>query len=757
MNITMTCIFQTLILATVILLVLSFKSLGQDSLIKKSKYIPSQIDSLLIEEDSAYYYSLLTARYSRFEQLPHFPNPLSSRPALNNRAHSAGITGGYLSLASNYRSFIDTPYAGKNILQHNISGQLYGSVGNIPLQATYLVRRTNSSLFKNIQDVQISLDPLGLRQRLNDKFQEKMQHIASMLEDTLMAKAINLKELNLDLTREWLYSPFQKQRIIEANEILRVPHITYKPQYSPSENKLREDSLRNKAARFLSLYNRVDSIYQYLFGRLDSLKKQYAVSKEKVRKIKSLSQTGLSNYAGYLNWQSELKELDIEEADLPKKYKFLLGIRNLSVGRSPLNYSELTSKNISINGINIEYNSWYYAAFSAGLVDFRFRDFAINAHRQKQYLVMARAGLGNLEKSYFIFSAFNGRKQLFVANPTTAGVSGINIKGYGVEARWRINKNSHLTGEVAESISPDFREPGPLTNTKPVSSDYSNNAFSIKLSSFYPRIGTRVEGLYKYTGSNYQSFSSFQTNATLKTWYAKIDQHVFKRMLKISASLRSNDFSNPYIIQNYKSNTVFKTVGVVFRKRSWPVVSAAYMPMSQYTMLDQQLVENRFQSLNGNVYYTYKVGNTPTASTIMVNKFYNSGSDTGFIYFNASNVYFAQNIFLGNLVASLAVSDTRNNQYQCQVFDESVQVPLGRFSTLTTGVKINNFNRQEVKVGAYMNSSIKVFKTDVLYISFERGFLPGTTKRLIKNDIASIQFIKTFGTGATRSLNNSTL
>ncbi|MBO9573620.1 MAG: hypothetical protein J7497_15640, partial [Chitinophagaceae bacterium] len=217
-------------------------------------------------------------------------------------------------------------------------------------------------------------------------------------------------------------------------------------------------------------------------------------------------------------------------------------------------------------------------------------------------------------------------------------------------------------------------------------------------------------------------------------------------VLKFSVALRSNDFSNPYIIQNYKSNTVFKTASFVFKKRYWPVISGGYIPMSQYSKVDQMVAENRFQSLNANIYHLYKVGGTKTASTVMYNRFMNNGSDSFFVYFNATNIYYAQNIFLGKMIANLSVSDTRNSQYQCQVFDESVQVSLGRISTLTTGVKINNFNRQDVKVGGYISGSIKVWQNDMIYLSVERGYLLGINMRLNRNDMATVQFVKTFGT-----------
>jgi hypothetical protein len=358
---------------------------------------------------------------------------------------------------------------------------------------------------------------------------------------------------------------------------------------------------------------------------------------------------------------------------------------------------------------------------------------------------MARAGIGNIDNTYLVFSAFKGYKQLFASSNGSTGITGIDIKGLGAEARWKISPNNFVTTEVAQSISPDFRSSDITENTKFKFSDNSNKAFAVKLSSFYPATRSRIEGAYKFTGSNYQSFSSYQTNSALKSWYVKAEQNFFGRMFKLSAAIRSNDYSNPLILQQYKSNTIFKSVNAAFRKRGWPAMSVGYMPISQLTMVNNQLAESRFQTLNANIYHYYTLRNTNTASTIMFNKFFNTHADSGFVYYNATNIYFAQNIFMGTVVANLSVSDTRNSQYQSQVFDESMQFNIQKSTTLLLGVKINNFNKREVKIGGYVNSGIRVWKNDMLYFSYERGFLPGISNRLIKNDMATIQFTKIFG------------
>ncbi|MDB5245614.1 MAG: hypothetical protein JWQ40_8 [Segetibacter sp.] len=71
---------------------------------------------------------------------------------------------------------------------------------------------------------------------------------------------------------------------------------------------------------------------------------------------------------------------------LPRGYKNLLGLRSFTIGRSVVDYSELSVKNISIKGIQVEYNPYYYYAFAPGFVDYRFRDFIVrNRNTSPQY------------------------------------------------------------------------------------------------------------------------------------------------------------------------------------------------------------------------------------------------------------------------------------------------------------------------------------------------------------------------------------
>lgn len=666
-----------------------------------------------------------------------FRHLLTSKPLVK-------LTGGYISYQFNYRSAIDTPYVEKDIAQHNITGNLFFTLaGQLPLRVTWWSRQSNSRVFRDITDVQASFDGAAYRQQLQSALRERLLAMVPRLSDSLTKKLYGLKKFQLGDLRSKLQSAFSSQSLVEAYEVLHVPRITWQPGLADSTNSKREDSLKKAVGLFLDLYAKTKGEYDKLVKDVDSLKDVYEKNEVKVQQFRNMIKGQWNELVNTRHWKDKLQEYGMEDVEMPAKYRWLMGLRQFSVGRSVTNYSELTVKNTSVNGINFEYNSWYYVAVAAGLVDYRYRDFVINgANKKPQYLYLIRAGLGRLEKNYFILSAFRGQKQLFPSNG--GGLSVITVTGFSVEAKMKLNPTSYVTAEIAKSLAPDFRNNPAKENTRFNLSDPTNQAYSIKAYSYIPASGTRLEGFYKHTGANFQSFSSFQTNNALESWSIKAEQGFFKRRLRLAGSLRKNEFTNPFLPQNYSSNTVFKSITATFKMRKWPVVTVGYQPMSQLTALDTQVIENRFQSLNASVYHMYKLGTLRSASTLILNKFYNNNSDTGFIYYNATNVFASQQFFFNAFTAQVGVSYTSNGTYKLVVMDEGLQLNLTKLGAVGFGVKINALNNEEIKTGGYVNANLRVYKQDFITLSYESGYLPGFNKGLIRNDMATIQFVKSF-------------
>jgi hypothetical protein len=505
--------------------------------------------------------------------------------------------------------------------------------------------------------------------------------------------------------------------------------------------------LRKEAALLLDLYAKAGKMAGKLFGQADSLKQTYDRSVERAGKYRQLINSPMNSPTAYDQNRVQWRQLSPEAGELSKTERFLLGVRNFGLGRNSINYSELTAKNISLKGINFEYNSWYYLAFSAGLVDYRFRDFVIHRLKQTpQYMYLARIGLGRLEKSYFIVNVFGGEKQLLTSASSSGNPTTVKLTGLSTAAKWQLERNISVQAEAAQSFSPDLQSGPPPMKSGWSLSDRSNKAVSLKFSSWFPATSSRIEAQYKFTGANYQSFTAFQTNAEQRAWYIRGEQNFFKRQLKLVASLRSNDYSNPYIVQNYKSNTVFKSLSLTFHRKNLPVITVAYMPMTQLTKVDSLLEQSQFHTLNISASHFYKLGEKRASTNIVYTRFFNGSTDSGFIYYNSVNLYLAQSIFFRDFTSTLALSHSQNAGYRYNVLEGNVNIPLGKRASAGAGAKLNNLNEAYTGVGGFVDDNVGIDARDKLSVHLEKGYLPGsgTAPKLIPNVLGTVSFMKTF-------------
>lgn len=648
------------------------------------------------------------------------------------------IHGGYIAYNFDYRSNVDTPFTDRNVAQHTSTGQFGVTAFNaVPLNVFFFIRRTNSSLFADIYDVRVDFNSSRYSQSIRNSWLQKLNSHSERIRDSMLnvLKQFNLSEVAK--IKDRMAKPDFQQRLVECNEIINVPAIA-----NSIAGPEKADSVRESAKRFMDTYSYLQGKESQYQKQLDSIQKEISNAITKAKTLRELAE-GKLNAGSSDEVFSLMKKEGVKVSGIERH---LLAIRRFSLGRSPLNYSELTGRNISLNGINFEYNSWFYLAFAAGTVDYRFRDLIVSRRNRKpQFMVMARAGIGRLDNNYIIFSAYKGKKQSHLYQNTSNGTRSLDVYGISAEVKYRFNRNTYVVAEAAESASPSFTV---YDNPKSVNlfdwKNRTNKAYSLKLFSYLPFTKTRVEGFYRYTGAFFHSFDRFQSNSSQEYWYVKAEQYAWKRQLRINASLRSNEFTNPYIVQEYASNMIFKTVQVTFKKRRWPVISAGYMPSSQLTKIDNQLTENRFHTLNIIGWHQYKVGIQKVATTVGYNRFYNTAADTGFVYFNAINFYLQQNIFFKRYMATIGGSYSRNSGFQLVVMEESFQFMLAKKINMTCGLKITNYQQQVTKVGSWFRTSFQIMKTGWLQAQFDDGFIPTNDGRLVSNRMFNISINKTF-------------
>jgi len=646
----------------------------------------------------------------------------------------------------NYYSRIDTPYNENNIYQHTIQTYLDILVkGQYPMRIFLTNHFSNSALFRNYTDFNYSYSNSQFNQQVKDQVRKEfLQSLPSQKVLDSLQGLLNSNWQKLHGLDGWMKNPALIQKAIEAREALAHK----KPQKTDSSSTVEIDT------------DLMDSLYASRKREADSLRGQIARLQALLQTTHQKSQTEINSTLQEIQHadnpgllRKKMQDLGMSDSSLPKGYQTLMAIKSFNLGRTVVNYSELSAKNISINGVQAEYNPSAYYAVASGSVDYRFRDFIVqgpgSAH---QYLNVFRVGKGLKDGNSIILTYFTGKRQLFnsaTTDSTTAQVPSSSLMGLTLEGNYHLNKNILFTGEIAKSSSPGYN--GDSTR-KPLGAqlfrmnDHSNEAWSLKMNAFFPATQTRIKGTYKHLAVNYQSFSIFTDGSAQSAWSVNVEQLLFRKQLDIMVGANTNDFTNPFISQEYKSTTVFKSIQVTLRKRNWPVISLGYFPSSQITKLgNSQYIENLFYTLVGNVTHSYSYQHTMMNTALVYTQFYNRSSDSGFTYFNTRNLLLSQSVFLNKFTLQLNASGATNQDYQLYTLEGKVQHTLGKALTLGAGVKYNKQTTYNIEQLGYSAEAIlRIDRLGQLQLSADKGFVPGMNKQLVPDNTGRLTYFKTF-------------
>ena len=494
--------------------------------------------------------------------------------------------------------------------------------------------------------------------------------------------------------------------------------------------------------------------YDSLNRQLGQLEKEYHSLSDKASGFDKSLVNNIKLARNNQQLSSAIEDSGIPDSLLPAGYKNLLAIKSFGIGRTVVDYSELSAKNITINGIEAEYNPHnYYYAVAAGMIDYRYRDLIFNnPDRQKQYLTVGRIGKGRLDGNNLILTWYQGKKQLYnyvTSNNDSVRYPDFHLTGFTLEGHYKVGTTTLLTAEVAKSASPFYNRS--LAGKSLMASNFSfgdrsNEAYSIKINSYLPHTATRLTASYQKIGANFQSFSLFNTSSRQSLWSARIDQPFFKRRLTMTASVRTNDFSNPYIDNNYYSNTVFKSILATLRMKKLPVISVGYFPSSQLTKVgDGRYLENLFYTLTGYISHFYTIHGTRMNTFLSYTRFYNRQADSGFVYFNTKNIMLTHSLFFSHFSLSGSGTAAVNNEYSLYTTGAELQMQIRKWFLLKGGLKYNyqtEFNNRQV--GYNLGSTLKIPKLGELQMYVEKGFIPGVNKQLLPNNTGRFSYYKVF-------------
>jgi hypothetical protein len=685
-------------------------------------------------------------RFLTAETIPSSPIKVSIIPAR--------ITGNLL-YEYQYRSLVDTPFATAHLMQHYLQSNLwFTALKKYPVQVVLSGRFTNSPLFRNYLDVNVLFNNSNykeqLRSRLQQLYRQATQQVTTQYQqiyNTVLAKQQQINQLD-----NWLEHDYQLQRLTECRERLMQTAAEKAKQLAAATDTAltaRADSTPSyadsAATGFIQEYERKRQLKDSLLQQTAVLKNRYFETKEKTETLLQEQHAKLNKARSLNDLERHLKENGISKDSLPKNYRLLFALKRLNIGRSVVNYSPLTVSNIVLTGVNIELNPGFYYAVAAGRVNYQFRDFVLqNRPDNHQHLGLVRFGYGDIDKNHVVATAYTGRKDQFNM-PGNNGSS--RIFGFSVTGNVQLGAHQRFTAEVAKSSTTHVFNNGVDYYTKSPRlrfADKHSLAWLVQSATYIPATRTRLNGFIQKMGADFQSFSLFPSGTNRLWWRLAVQQPLLKNKIQLNTAVSKNEFSNPFILQRYKTNAVFASLYATVRIKKLPVLSAGYIPTSQYSLVNSQISESRFYSLFGSATHLYRIKNIYASSVLLMSKYYNKGSDSGFIYYNASNIMFNQ-YFTGKKCrwnSGLIIS--ASTAYRLLTADQGLLYQFTPRLNAGGGMKYNQPQHQRSRMGYYGSMNMNIKQLGDFSFSFEHGFLPAPGNGLQQNDIGRITYYKNF-------------
>jgi hypothetical protein len=701
----------------------------------------------------------------------------------------------------NYRSYIDTPFAENDVMQHAVQTRLNVMVKEkYPFTVFINSRRSNSDYFTNATDVSFQFNKDQLLENLKKEIRESNDKLlfnksltltpiqiyqreqAGVLKNIGDFKNFNTKEKisavikskqeEMETTYKKLYEDYKTK--INKLETLKAKASSIAEAQAlieEKENNLRReikkpldavfhakaesvvDSITKNAKDLLLLSSEKNELAETITEKINTSKKQF----EKLEKEAQQSEQALKTYQKkIIDSLQKVKSLiakikdknSLEEylsktgnsiKDISMLQRVLLSVKQIGIGRSWIDYSELTVKNISLAGFNIEMNpNKVYFAAAAGKVNYRFRDYIVKGNNagSNQQVALMRAGFGKKDNNNVIFTYYEGQKAL-QAQTNAVDANTQKISGFSLETRKKIDDHNYLIAEYARSTTPTYK------NKILDFSNNNNEAFSIKIFSDYGN--TKANGYYRKTGEAFQSFTLFPTNNKQEAWMLRATQSVWKKRILLDAAIRKNDFVSPIAAPNFANSNVFKSFQVTARVPKYPFVSAGFYPSSQLALSNNNvLYENRYNTLNTIISHSYYVRKLSMNSNATFTKFYNSGSDSNFIYFNASTLTLNHSVNIQRFILQGILTITDQSELKQITVEPVMTYNLKNFLSVSASVKWNRVNKTETLWGGTAGMNLYINKIGTIQMQYDKVYLPSYSRNLLPVDMGRVVFSREF-------------
>ncbi|MFB6455612.1 hypothetical protein ACE38W_10110 [Chitinophaga sp. Hz27] len=648
-----------------------------------------------------------------------------------------------------YQSNIDTPFTERDIHQHTLQTNLLVTVKNqYPLRVAFSTQQGNSSLFRNLTGARLFYNSSDFKNQL---LMNARNWVVSKYKQQLEADKMKLLLDSLRMQVSGLHTKYNSEAYIQL--VVQAREYMYRWKRDSALGIIKP--LTEKDSACLAI---LDNGKRYK-AEVDSLQETYASLKRKYDKLNTKIGAQKLQLLDALQHSRNNKELidaldgmHLPDTVLPKGYRTLLAIRSVGIGRTMLDYSELTAKNISITGMQLELNPSWYLAVASGAVDYTFRNFIVKEKRSPQYINLIRAGFGQKETNHIYLTYYTGKKELYGANalPIDSAVGLDNhLMGVSLEGQWKLGRQTFITGEVAKSSLPyNIRRIHGEDNFSSMLnfSGHTNEAWSIGTETVLPRAETKLGAMYKRMGGDFQSFSMYTTGSQQTAWTLQAEQPFFKRQLTVAAALRKNSYATFYEPAVFESNTIFKSLQATMRIPKLPVITLAYQPTSQLVKLgDGSFTQQIFNTLSGTAVYNYQYKGMTMNSMLMYSRFYNKQRDTSFVYYNSRNITGSQTIFLKKITITGQFNASLTADYNLYSTTGDVSWKIRSWFEAGGSVQHNYQSRYDITQYGYgMNLRFVIPYVGEISGRAEKRYMPGSARQLVSNNTGRITYTKTF-------------
>lgn len=707
--------------------------------------------------------------------LPLPPTPVSTARYIVNATSPKEITRksaisihGNLTYNFLYRSLVDTPFAQSDFRQHTIQTALAITVKDkYPLRVNISQRISNSPWFRNFFDINARFDSYAYMAQVRRNLINRLSAYRlnrpdlSKLDSTLQALTNKYKALKRSMDNKSAL-----QRIVEEREKSYykgrpTPSLSTVPPFDPSIldkqtmfKKVQQRPVIPERAGIPSDSSFTVSITQRQ-RELDSLEQKMLKMQSRIDSIKNTARLNVDVTSRHISQATSWKELSQIEKELgipaerPRGFeKFIRNLKSIGIGRSVVNYSELTAWDVSLTGFNMEYNPGIYTAVAVGKIDYGFRDFLGGNSRQKgQNFLMGRIGVGDKDRKAIILSAFTGRKLQYGSILSDSVTNYSNIVGYSLQLILKKDENTNLSAEIAKTTRPITGNTSPTSDMKSLwqFKDNANLGISIKGQTMLARTNTRLSGHFRKTGESFQSFSLFTYNTDQTAWSLAFEQPFLNNRVSVTGMLRQNDFTNPFTEKTFKTSTVFKSIQVNVRVPKWPAFSAGYFPGTQLYIIDKKRIqENAYYIVNGSLIYHYDAGNTRMLSSLIYSRFAGKGTDSGFIAYSGASYLASHTVMINKAQLQGSYMFTDQDQMQFWSLDGNIDYSIREWIRAGAGLRLNKVIEGKTYTGGRGNIGLTIKKLGVLNFQYEKSYLPTIWHTLYPVETGSVTWYKYF-------------